>query len=529
VASFAEPAVSFEVALEVTDGDDTVALGTPVAIDVANVDLPPEMTSVTLAPANPGTLADLSVQAAFTDPDAGDTDSATLDYRWLWNGEHLPEYDGLSELPGEETFKGETWAVEARVTTHGLSSDWLPSDSVAIVNTAPVAGDGAETGTEDEDIATDLDLLVADPDRDDGVDVLQFEVIAPLPVQGEFSLDGSVLTYSPNWDELAGTDTETVDIHFRAGDGQGESSAKVTFTINGVNDAPEAMVLRHIRFGEGDTNVALGTSWGDGGARGASRADTFGAGEVALWDVDSAQESVAVRVLSLPDEATMGTLLVNGTPASVGDEFGIGDPVSYQPVPGSEGTHSVELAGVDGQGAVGTGAAVKMFLNRFTATVHLDNGWNCVALPLTPDQERIEDLFADGRGDPLFVDAPLGLADGGYWVPVEAAKPGEGFVLFCQDLPLEGIDVQVPGTAAEATAAGLPGGWHLRGGIGHQSEGSIPPKPGGGAFGQGSLYRATGTGEVQVPGTMQAGQAYWFRIGSPEADVDFSLNHPLAD
>jgi hypothetical protein len=236
-----------------------------------------------------------------------------------------------------------------------------------------------------------------------------------------------------------------------------------------------------------------------------------------VFDVDTPQEEVSFRVSGLPSQ---GTLKEGGVPLSVGVAVAIGDVLTYEPDEGAEGTDVFSLVGWDGADETPVPAEVKVFLGRFTAVIHVVNGWNALALPLQPDTPLLSDLLA-GTG---YVDAPLRF-NGHHWVPVAETTPGEGFVVFCEGLPAEGSDIAVPGTAVASVILLTPG-WHMRGGIGHQTQVDyVPERVEGGDYGPGWLYQTDEMGKVTVPTGMSGGQACWYRVATP-GDVDFSLNKP---
>jgi len=519
VATFTETPVSFDVTLQVTDGNvaTPVELGQPMVVQVANTDRPPTVDVLAIDPTTPATLDDLVADITASDPDDGDDGVLSLEFEWLWNGQHLPAFDGLDTLPHAETFKGEEWAVRVRATARGLQSDWAASSSVTVTNTAPVAETGEAAGNENDDIAIDLVTLVTDPDAAEGVDTLSFSIIAPAPPLGTYDLTGSVLTYSPGWDALAAGAEESVTLHFRVTDGDAPREDTVNFTIGGTNDAPSVAVVSHLRLRESDTEGSIVTGWAALTRNGSSG---FGGAAITVSDVDSAEENVSFRIKSLPSS---GTLLDGGVPASVGDDVAIGATLTYEPDPGAEGTDTFTVAGWDGNDETPIPAEVKIFLGRFTATVHLVNGWNTIALPLIPDNPVIAELLSAGRAQ-LYVDAPLGF-NGRHWAPVTEATVGEGFVVFCEELPPAGVDIAVPGTAAESCVA-VNTGWHLRGGIGHQGEVDyVPERVEGGDYGRGWMYETDEAGRISVPTGMTHGKAGWYRVATP-GDVDFSLNKP---
>ena len=97
------------------------------------------------------------------------------------------------------------------------------------VNDAPVAID--TTTTTDEDTAVTVTLSATDVDGDE----LSY-TITGAPADGEATIDGNELTYTPDAD-YNGSDQISVSVS----DGQLAANANVDITINPVNDAPVAV------------------------------------------------------------------------------------------------------------------------------------------------------------------------------------------------------------------------------------------------------------------------------------------------
>ena len=125
--------------------------------------------------------------------------------------------------PGEYTF-------DVCVSDSILSDCETITVTVNEVNVAPVANDMTETTT--EDTAKAITLNVSDIDGD----TLTAEILSN-PTQGQVSVSGIVVTYTPN-ENYNGSDSFT----YRVSDGElWSDSATVNITITPVNDAPVAV------------------------------------------------------------------------------------------------------------------------------------------------------------------------------------------------------------------------------------------------------------------------------------------------
>lgn len=518
VASFADPSQVFDVLLRVTDGEADEDLPQAVAVEVTNTDRPPIVASAAIIPETATTARDLGAEVIATDPDAGDDGLLSFEYQWHRNGDHLSDLDGLAVLPAAETVKGDTWRLKARAVSRGLLSDWALSDPVTISNTPPVVGDGERAGSEDDTFEIDLLGFAEDADADDGTDVLDYNLLEPLPARGNLRIVGSVLHYTPQWHELKPGDEGIVDVHFEVSDGTSSDQGRIEFTIHGENDPPVIELVSYIRLGPGDSAADFTTT----NAAGNRAADSaFGPGQILVSDIDSPESAVSLRLKSGPAQ---GTLYRGGEELLFGDSFPVGDMLVYRPDAGAEGSDSFVIAGWDGLDETQSPPEISVFLSRFSVVIRLHDGWNSIALPLQPDQTRIDQLFSDGTGVPLYVDSPMALRRARYWAPVETVGPGDGFLLFCEGLPAGGVDVSIPGTAAE-TGVELAPGWHLRGGIGHQEEADPPIRAEGVFYGEGWFYEVGSTGSVAPPSEMRRGTAYWFRVDTA-GEINFSLNRP---
>ena len=122
------------------DGSDagTEVLSNMVVIGSSNN--APTVSSALIGPSSPATDADLDAVWTFVDTDNGDT-QLDFEIEWYRDGVHVPEYDGMDPLPHTATSRGEVWHYTV-IVSDGI--DWSPltsSQSVTIVNTAPMVTD----------------------------------------------------------------------------------------------------------------------------------------------------------------------------------------------------------------------------------------------------------------------------------------------------------------------------------------------------------------------------------------------------
>ncbi|MFX0121936.1 MAG: hypothetical protein ACFE9A_21295, partial [Candidatus Hodarchaeota archaeon] len=81
---------------------------------------------------------DLSFAYTFFDYDTGDVEQG-IDIQWYKNAIYLPVWDDETEIPSQNTTKGETWFVRIRVWDGEDYSDWYNLTDITILNSAPLA------------------------------------------------------------------------------------------------------------------------------------------------------------------------------------------------------------------------------------------------------------------------------------------------------------------------------------------------------------------------------------------------------
>ncbi len=94
----------------------------------------PEGLSVSLSPEAPSTLEDLELDIQVSDPNE---QQVTLEIQWTRDGDAVPELDGETLVPADQTAKGELWEASV-VASDGELTAGPVSDSVEIGNTEPV-------------------------------------------------------------------------------------------------------------------------------------------------------------------------------------------------------------------------------------------------------------------------------------------------------------------------------------------------------------------------------------------------------
>ena len=125
----------WEASVTPHDGDDygnTVYTG---VIVIGSSNNPPSATAYVSPVGNAHTDDALQVNVGWTDPD-GDTIVST-EIRWFRNDAQYSAYNDMTNVLSESTSKGDTWMAKVRVSDGLLWSDWVESDEIVILNTAP--------------------------------------------------------------------------------------------------------------------------------------------------------------------------------------------------------------------------------------------------------------------------------------------------------------------------------------------------------------------------------------------------------
>ena len=268
---------------------------------------------------------------AFSDPDAGDTLSYTATRA---DGTALPAW--LAFDPATRTFSGtpanaDVGTVAVKVTaTDGSGAFASDTFDVTVANTndAPVAQPDSVSATEDATTANLAPQLLANDTDIDAGDTRSITAVDTTGTTGTVSFDAATqtLTYAADaasQDALAAGQTTTDTFSYTMADAAGASStASVTVTVTGVNDAP-----------------VLATPIADQSAR-SGQAFSFQVSASAFTDVDAG------------DTLTYGATLASGAalPAWLAFDAAMR---TFSGTPGQTdvGTISVKVTATDAQGA----------------------------------------------------------------------------------------------------------------------------------------------------------------------------------
>ena len=218
---------NFYVLVEETFGENRGWATTPVIVTVYEVNVAPVLAEI--GDKSVAELDTLTFTATATD---ADIPVQTLVFSLAGEvpeGAVITTAGAFSWTPSEAQGPGE-YTFDVCVSDSILSDCETITVTVNEVNVAPVANDMTETTT--EDTAKAITLNVSDIDGD----TLTAEILSN-PTQGQVSVSGIVVTYTPN-ENYNGSDSFT----YRVSDGElWSDSATVNITITPVNDAPVAV------------------------------------------------------------------------------------------------------------------------------------------------------------------------------------------------------------------------------------------------------------------------------------------------
>lgn len=426
----------------VTDSETRAsATVTWTVVRISDVDREPEPAEVSFAPSEPRT-GDSIVAAVVTPAEDPDGDPMTAaDFRWL-----LP--DGREEIVGdtllpEKTKKGDVVTLLRIVQTDpyedgGKVETEVANVPVTIMNTAPEAVPQPNAQTT---AGTDLDLELTgiDPDVDEGVDDLTFN-LEDDPEQGallDFDPLAGTVTYRP-----AANFTGTDQFSFTVNDGD-DTSAPATVSIlvhDGwvatmtVNNGSEPVVIQVGTSADATDGVDAGFDRLPDGRDGSAyllapdevtrmvrdiRGQTARNEWVLVLEVDQDGGLLAWDATSIPDSGLF--IWPIASRADVGLETIIDMRVTDQ------------LDVPAGAGEVRFGIAETVFFEH-----ELSPGWNALAFPLEPTLTSPEDLLAmmnevqPGRGsrdaqhmwerrNRAYTPAMKATSLVGYWIYLETA------------------------------------------------------------------------------------------------------------
>lgn len=384
------------------------------SITVQDVDQDAGAPTISVSPTSPLTGDDvgLSVDVDAVDPD-GDTIAGYAMTWTLRDSVPLVSVSGTT-LDSERTKKGETWDVSAAAVTdpyrengESVTTPTSATTSVTIGNTTPTAGDvvglvvlaGAEITVQ---------LTGTDPDVDQGVDTLTYEITArPTGGQlGTINQETGEVVYQPNGD-FDGMDTFSYEVS----DGEGNSPTVATVSIFVYSDwlvelAADGATPSSVSFGvtEGATSafddaLDIASEGGDtirffvDGGR--MRRDMRGPQDEISWEFEVTVGDTPIK-LSWDLGAPPASGLVLCQLAEAGGES----------IPGSR-LDMLETAELIVEPARVT-TRYYAILPRLSFDLALEAGWNLISLPIDPLDPSVAAVFAvsDVRADAVYAWLP---------------------------------------------------------------------------------------------------------------------------
>ncbi|MBK8768818.1 MAG: tandem-95 repeat protein [Rhizobiales bacterium] len=423
------------ITYEITDSDGGTSTAT-VTITVTGTNDQPTVTAAlaNVAGADAGVVAGIDVSGTFSDADSSDV--LAYSATGLPAGLSIDPATGIisGTIAPSASQNGNTGApdagVYAVVVTASDGHGGIISDNFTytISNPPPVAQDDTFSGDENT-VATGGNVLASNgsgPDSDPDGDALHVGDVdgspadVGVPVAGSsggfftIASDGS-LTFDPNGDfeSLAAGESVTTSVSYQVSDNEGGiSTATVTYTVTGVNDAP--MPLNPLDPGTppADPNAFIPQQAGNDGAAATPL-------DVSLYahDPDASDTlTFSLNPAELPPGLTFDGTTVTGTY----------DAAASQGGPAGDGVYPVTLTVSDGHG--GSFMTVIVFTVGNPPPVAQDD-----AVSAGEDTSFTGSVFANnGSGvdsDPDS-DAFTVTAVGGNAVGVGTAVPGTGGGLF---------------------------------------------------------------------------------------------------
>ncbi|WP_140257768.1 tandem-95 repeat protein, partial [Vibrio parahaemolyticus] len=146
------------------------------------------------------------------------------------NGTVIVNNDGTVTYTPDDNYVGKDTFTYV-VTSGGVSESTTVEVNVTPVNDAPVAKD--DTAITDEDTPVTIDVLPNDNDNDIDGDKLSIQSASVPEAQGKVEIVDGKLVFTP-----AENFNGQAEITYTVTDGQLTDEAKVTVTVNPVNDAP---------------------------------------------------------------------------------------------------------------------------------------------------------------------------------------------------------------------------------------------------------------------------------------------------
>jgi VCBS repeat-containing protein len=309
----------------------------------------------------------LSLSASFTDPDTGDTHTASVD----WGDGSPVQPLAVSESGGAGTLSAShvyAWDGPFSVTVEVCAQRGVcDSDSLVatVQNAAPVAASQSVTVTEDQDIG--ITLAATDP----GGDSVTYTIVS-YPAHGSLSGGAPAVVYRPAAN-YSGSDSFT----FQASDGAASSNvATVTITVTPVPDLPTAVADAYSVASGQTLNVA--------------------APGVLENDSDPDGDSITATLVSGPAHGTL-TLAADGS-------------FTYLPDAGFDGADSFVYRASDGGLASNDGAVTINVVGVNDAPVAINDSFSLSEDGVSTGNVLVND--SDPDGDALSVVLVAGVANG---------------------------------------------------------------------------------------------------------------------
>ena len=285
---------SWEVEVRAHDGDghSSWVRSNPVSIVGDESNNAPTVDSITVSPANPKTLDTL---VAFSTSSDADMDSiVNTQYRWLKND--VLTLITTPTLDSTMTAKGDVWAVEARVNDGTEWSNWTPSLSIEILNSAPVlesANISISEATTNQNVTVMATMSDVDGDQQTMSVTWYLEGEIQLEYNNQATLPSSATNKGESWTAVV-----------QANDGEAMSSKSETLSVIILNSEPllsvslenatsqdDLSVQTTIADIDGDTTEVSSITWFRNGFRessldGATNVPSLYLGPGQIWSVE---------------------------------------------------------------------------------------------------------------------------------------------------------------------------------------------------------------------------------------------------
>lgn len=501
IASLDNPEISFDLRLEVTDGrvEEPVPAPETFRVTVNDVPRPPVIESAALEPVEPTSSDILEADVSAYDPDGGEVEIA---YRWYEDGVLQNDLTDQN-VPAERLDRGEEWRFEAQAEkTTGLTTDWISSETLAILNSPPVAPKVEMRVVEADSGSVDLSEIVYDADDDPLTLSLEDQ-----PAHGIAELSDGLLNYESDWPELAQGEEARDEFFYTVSDGHTIVEGKVVVTVEGINYPPELIIREDLHLESDDPDGQI--TW-----------EAAGGGMVEVKDIDSSDEELRLYLDPLPGKGVLTTAA--GREVVAGEPYLLDDfPLTYTPEPDAAGLDALFVTADDGIDRSNT-RAMAIYLAEIAVELSFEQGWNSFSLPLKPE--------AEGDPEALLVDAGNGekVYSGRIWRwdtetsryhPVSRLESATGYFVYCRETLDEPVEVR--GTRPQPELA-LDTGWHFLGPVGYLD--ALNFQIAGADKHPGHPVWQLKNGRPQaIPSRIHRGKAYWIYLPQPQT-IDLRTN-----